>query len=165
MYKWTFTFGFAAFWLLSFGSSSLGAECTLWHTECVYVCIQTYPDGTCKKTKKVCHKVCDEFDVKPSHKFASSPTAQPSGQAGVEKPVTGTLRKIVGGESPGWDIELDSPLFFDKQKFTHLEVDPKGQNAAALTGKRVRIDGQVEWRKGMKRGMHPVIVVASIEGL
>jgi len=43
------------------------AECTSSHEECDHPCIEYYENGTdCKKTKKVCHTVCDEFSVKKS---------------------------------------------------------------------------------------------------
>lgn len=43
------------------------ADCTIFHEECEYICIQYYPNGTdCWKSKKICKKVCDDFDVNPS---------------------------------------------------------------------------------------------------
>jgi hypothetical protein len=49
-------------------SGSAFAECTLKRTVCEYPCIEYYPNGTdCRKTKKVCHEVCDDFEVEASH--------------------------------------------------------------------------------------------------
>lgn len=43
------------------------AGCVTSHQECEYQCIEYYPNGTdCKKSKKVCHEVCDDFDVNTS---------------------------------------------------------------------------------------------------
>jgi len=42
----------------------LSAGCTVSHQECEYKCTEYYPNGTdCKKSKKVCHTVCDDFTV------------------------------------------------------------------------------------------------------
>ncbi len=44
-------------------------SCTVSHMEYEHPCIEYYPNGKdCKKTRRVCVKVCDDFDVKPSHK-------------------------------------------------------------------------------------------------
>jgi hypothetical protein len=38
--------------------------CGVSHEECKYICTEYYPNGTdCKKTRKECYTVCDDFDV------------------------------------------------------------------------------------------------------
>ena len=52
------------------------AGCTFTHQECTYPCIEWYPNKTdCRKTKKVCVTVCDDYDVKKS---GEAPHGQPS---------------------------------------------------------------------------------------
>ena len=44
--------------------ASVASGCTVSHQECEYPCIEYYPNGTdCRKTKKVCRTVCDDFTV------------------------------------------------------------------------------------------------------
>ena len=58
---------FAVLSLLSFFSTEQAVameNCGVSHVDCEYPCIEWYPNHTdCRKTKKVCHEVCDDFDV------------------------------------------------------------------------------------------------------
>ena len=56
--------GFAS---VAFPRITLADGCGVSHEECTYTCTEYYPNGTdCRKTKKECHKVCDDFSVKKS---------------------------------------------------------------------------------------------------
>lgn len=60
------------------------AGCVTSHQECEYQCIEYYPNGTdCKKSKKVCHEVCDDFDVKPSGDTPHVPITTPPKSQGT----------------------------------------------------------------------------------
>ena len=62
------------------------AACTVSHQECEYVCIAYYPNGTdCKKTKKVCTTVCDDFSVKKSGDTTEHQHANKKPEADKEK--------------------------------------------------------------------------------
>jgi hypothetical protein len=57
--------GLSASTLLS--ATQLAGACNVWHTECDYTCVETYPSGIgCKKMQKSCHRVCDDFTVNKS---------------------------------------------------------------------------------------------------
>lgn len=58
---------FLGFVSAGFGRVALADSCTVFHEECTYTCIEYYPNKVdCRKTKKTCYKVCDDFDVKKS---------------------------------------------------------------------------------------------------
>lgn len=160
--------GLVAGVLLTIAPKPAAADCGVWHTECVYICTEYYPNGTdCRKTKKICYNVCDDFDVKKSHTMApleKQRTAAIAQQADATLTVTGRLRKIfaIGGETTGWLLELDSPLFYQDKKFPSIELDPRGNDLRKLTNKRVRVKGRIEWREGVERGMYPVLVAESV---
>lgn len=71
------------------------AGCVVSHQECEYPCLEYYPNGTdCWKSKKVCHEVCDDFDVKPSGDTPhTSITAPPKSQSTSEQ--TSSPRKDI----------------------------------------------------------------------
>lgn len=68
--------------MLAFAQQPYALEgCVVSHEECVYTCIEYYPNGTdCKKSKKSCHEVCDDFDVHPSGPTPHVPPSSPMKQ-------------------------------------------------------------------------------------
>jgi len=58
--------GLVAGVLLTIAPKPAAADRGVWHTECVYICTEYYPNGTdCRKTKKICYNACDNFDGEP----------------------------------------------------------------------------------------------------
>jgi hypothetical protein len=149
------------------------AGCILSHIDCRYDCIEYYPNGKdCKKTKKICETVCDEFDVKKSGETPHtgySVKATDKSDKEVKRVITvsGKLDKVagIGGETTGWAIELDADLEVTKgmKKVKHLEVDPNSKSIEPLKGKRVQVTGSLIWRHGVERGDYPVIMIETIK--
>jgi len=148
------------------------AECTTWHTECVYDCIQYYPNGTdCWKSKKRCFKVCDDFDV-----HNSGPIAKSSASSGFHYTnsrqvldegnisVGGCLARIVSFriDNPRWLIALEKPLFYGNEKIDNIEVHALDMSIGGLIGKRVTVSGAIEWQDGRLGGKQPILVVKDI---
>lgn len=150
-------------------ATSWPANCSIWHTECHYECIEYYPNGKdCRKTKKICVRVCDDFDVIISGDTVHTPIEpNKSGKVYIQSvmettKIIGTIEKIVvvGGETTGWAIELDSLI--EGIKLRHIEVDPNDKNIEQFKNKKVQLTGTLEWRQGIGRGAHPVIVIETI---
>jgi hypothetical protein len=148
------------------------AGCTVWHTECVYDCIEYYPNGTdCKKSKKRCFKVCDDFDVHPSGPTAKSKTPigfryTNSRQVLDEKNIScnGQLARIVSFRinDPRWLLILETPLIYGKEKIDNIEVQALGVPIEKLMGRRVTISGVIEWQAGRIGGKQPILIVKDI---
>ena len=112
-------------------------------------------------------RICDDFDLKKSQTMAplgKQRTAAIAQQADATLAVTGRLRKIfaIGGETTGWLLELDSPLYYQDRKFPNIELDPRGNDLRKLTNKRVRVEGRIEWRQGVERGVYPVLIAENV---
>lgn len=91
----------AVFVALSYSQAVTALEgCSVSHQECTYRCIEYYPNGTdCKKSKKECKEVCDDFDVKPSgdtpHVPITSSSQSTSTSNAIHPPsTTGTTNDI-----------------------------------------------------------------------
>lgn len=148
------------------------AECSLWHTECVYDCIQYYPNGTdCWKSKKRCFKVCDDFDV-----HLSGPTAKSTTSTGFHYTnsrqvldegnisVSGLLARIVSFriDSPRWLISLEKPMVYGNGKIDDIEIQAKDMPIGGLIGKRVKVSGAIEWQNGRIGGKQPILVAKDV---
>ena len=149
-------------------SADVFAACTVWHTECVYDCIQYYPNGTdCWKSKKRCFNVCDDFDV-----HISGPTAKTKTSTGFRftnsrqeldegnMSVRGQLARIVSFrlDAPIWLLTLETPLVYGKEQINHLEVHALEAPDEGLIGKQVTISGAIEWRDGRLGGKQPILI-------
>lgn len=153
-------------------SSDAYAECTVWHTECVYDCIEYYPNGTdCKKSKKRCFKVCDDFDVHPSGPIAKSKSPfvfryMKSHQVLDAQNVScnGQLARIMSFRinDQRWLLVLEVPLVYGSEKIDNIEVQPSDISIEKLIGKRVKISGMIEWQNGRIGGKQPVLIVKDI---
>lgn len=142
--------------------------CGVSHTECRYECIEYYPNGVdCKKTKKVCYTVCDDYDVEPS-----GPTAKLDFSLHMlDKEET---RKIVkakgilirvnleGNETTGWALYPDVEDKIEKN-MKCIEVEPRRTNLNSYEDKNITIEGILEWGYGTERGHYPVIEILSIQ--
>jgi hypothetical protein len=162
--------------LVGFNPIASWAGCTVSHTECHYECIEYYPNGTdCKKSKKICETICDDFDVIPSGGTPHGGVSKGAMTGLVEKEevrvvtVGGKLDRIyaIGGETTGWVLELDSDMELKQgmKKVKHIEVDPSGKHLDSLEGKQVHVTGSLTWRHGVERGDYPVIVINLIKRL
>ncbi len=78
--------------------------------------------------------------------------------------VTGKVIRVaaIGGETTGWALELESPLEIDGEELKRIEIDPGGKKIAGFEGKRIEITGILEKRRGVERGVYPVIVIEEI---
>lgn len=163
----------SCFFLITANVIPAWASCGVSHIECRYECIEYYPNGKdCKKTKKICETVCDDFDVKKSGETPHtgySVKATDKSDKEVKRMITvsGKLDKVagIGGETPGWAIELDADLEVTKgmRKVKHIEVDPNGKGIDALNGKHVEMTGSLAWRHGVERGDYPVLMIEAIK--
>jgi hypothetical protein len=79
----------AVLMILSYSRMAIALEgCSVSHQECTYRCIEYYPNGTdCKKSKKECKEVCDDFDVKPSGDTPHVPITSPKESANTPQTV------------------------------------------------------------------------------
>jgi len=163
----TIRFAICAYAMMAFLPTSALAGCTVSHIECEYPCIEYYPNGVdCKKTKKVCKTVCDDFEVKPSgdtpHRGFSLQMFQQKKGAIVMQTVTGVLHRVgaIGGETTGWAIRLDSPLKLPEIKqVNEIEVDAESSLLKPLMDKQVEARGRIIWRQGIERGRYPVMTI------
>jgi len=143
------------------------AGCTVSHLECEYPCIEYYPNGVdCKKTKKICKTVCDDFDVKPSgntpHRGFSLQDFQQKKGVAIMQIIKGILHRVgaIGGETTGWAIRLDSPLkVTETMKVKKIEVDADHSLLEPLLDKRVDARGRITWRRDIERGRYPVMML------
>jgi hypothetical protein len=78
--------------------------------------------------------------------------------------VSGRLIKIaaIGGETTGWAIDLESPLEIDGKQSVRIEVDPGNKDIARFEDRQVEVTGTLEKRRGIERGVYPVIVIEKI---
>lgn len=88
---------------------------------------------------------------------------------GDEVTVTGklTILYMIGGESLGWAVELDSPLEIKGETLNVIEIDLQGKkiNLLAFTDGKVKITGRLAKRHGTERGEYWVIEFGSIKTL
>ncbi|MDQ6959499.1 MAG: hypothetical protein Q9M27_00595 [Mariprofundaceae bacterium] len=149
------------------------AECSVSHIECEYPCIEYYPNGVdCKKAKKVCKTVCDDFDVIESgdtpHRGFSTQQFQQEKEVAAMQTINGILHRIsaIGGETTGWAVRLEHPLqVSEKMTVNEIEVVADGSLLEPLQGKQVEARGQITWRQGIERGRYPAIMIETIHGL
>lgn len=148
------------------------AECSVWHTECVYDCIKYYPNGTdCWKSKKRCYKVCDDFDV-----HISGPTAKSTISTGFQYinssqvldkdniSINGILARIVSFQidSSRWLIALEKPLVYGNGELYDIEIRAKDMQIAGFIGKRVTVSGAIEWQDGRIGGKQPILIAKDV---
>lgn len=142
--------------------------CSLWHTECYYECFEWYPNGTdCRKTRKICYQVCDDFDV-----HISGPTAHASSIQGAVPTVSSEQVQVSGKlgwilaipkDHPRWNLRLDKPLRILGQKIKDIEVVFSKPEEFAVDQKKVKIAGTIEWRQARTKGAYPIVKVSSVE--
>lgn len=148
------------------------AGCTVSHLECHYECIEYYPNGTdCRKTKKICERVCDDFNVKPS---GDTPHSQPKAAALLSSTpkafqgaitLTGTVSKLeaADAETMQWSMRLDATLPVGRSvKVNDLELDPGKIAVASFEGKRIEAAGTIMWRHAPGRGDFPVLAITGM---
>jgi hypothetical protein len=68
----------------------------------------------------------------------------------------------IAGETTGWAIDLESPLEIDGKRLDRIEVDPGNKNIERFEDRQVEVTGTLEKRKGIERGIYPVIVIEGI---
>ncbi|HEX7456203.1 MAG TPA: hypothetical protein VF303_01930 [Candidatus Nanoarchaeia archaeon] len=155
-------------------STKAFAKCMSWHTECVYDCIEYYPNGTdCKKSHKRCFSVCDgdDFDVHISGPTAKSMTStgfrySNSRQVLDEEniSVNGQLARIVSFRinDPRWLVVLETPLIYENEKIDNIEVQALDVSVEQLIGKRVTISGAIKWQDGRIGGKQPILIAKDV---
>ena len=71
---------------------------------------------------------------------------------------------IVGGESTGWTLELESATLIDGKHVTSIPGSyPKTAKLEKLENKRVRATGKIGHRYGVETGEQPVLDISSIK--
>ena len=68
----------------------------------------------------------------------------------------------IGGEGTGWMIVMAQPLQLASNRVTSIALDPGSVGPRWLAGRRVMVQGSVEYRTGVERGAYPVLVASSI---
>ena len=81
--------------------------------------------------------------------------------------VTGKLLRVVvmGGDTTGWVVKLDTSLKLAGKDYERIEIDPKGTDLEPYVGKHMEITGTVGVRKGLKRGEYFILEGISIRNL
>ena len=81
--------------------------------------------------------------------------------------VTGMLIRVmvIGGETTGWAVNLDTPLQIAGKAVERLEIDPAGQEVDNFENRRVEVKGILEKRYGIERGEYWVLVVKEMQEL
>jgi hypothetical protein len=68
----------------------------------------------------------------------------------------------LGGESTGWEIQLDDPLIVEGRTLTTIEVDLDLDRIAPYGNSHVEATGSLRVRSGIERQFCPVLEIESI---
>ena len=156
------------FLLFTLFVSSADAACTVWHTECYYECLEWYPNGTdCRKSRKICYRVCDDFDVVPSAPTAKGSSPQSAVPGGIPEQVqlSGRLGWLLAlpKDHPRWNLRLDKALRISGQEIKNIEVAFAKPQEVITAQNKVKISGTIAWRPARTKGVYPVLEASSIE--
>ena len=78
--------------------------------------------------------------------------------------VRGVLKSIFQrvGETTGWTMELDSPVQFEEQAVSFLEIDYEAARCNEFRDKHVEATGYLKSEWGPERGIRPVLEVETL---
>ncbi len=79
--------------------------------------------------------------------------------------VIGVLKRVfvIGAETTGFSLDLDSPLPVAGEQLNELEVDGNGIDLQPYLGKKVEVTGDLTQRSGIERGKYWVIVASTVK--
>lgn len=77
-----------------------------------------------------------------------------------------THAMAIGGESTGWNIELDSETTIDGKAVHSVEIDyADKEKLEKLANQHVRVKGKVAHRQGVETGDRMILEVSSIKAI
>lgn len=69
----------------------------------------------------------------------------------------------MGGEGTGYAFMPQQAMLVEGSPLRTIDHEPNAQAPRWLAGRRVIVNGAIEWHAGIERGIYPVLVATAIQ--